>query len=152
METKTILDILYYGISGILGVISIAIAVIQKSKQKNISKLKALYESIPDFVILAENIFGAKNGANKKEFVMTKLVNYALSNNIKYDYNEVSNQVESVVNATNNVNVSRETETFHTEETKTETTDIVTVEPINENNENVVEITEREMITNGTNN
>lgn len=102
----TIYDIIYYSICFVLFLISFIISVKNTAKQKNISKLQALYECIPNAVINAENMFGTGNGAKKKEFVMTNLINIALQSKTKYDYAELDRQVESVVKATKNVNVA----------------------------------------------
>ena len=105
MTTKTIIDIAYYTICAVAFVVSFLWSVKQHAKQKNISKLQALYECIPGAVINAEKLFGAKNGENKKLFVMTTLSNIALQSGTKFDYNELDKRVEDVVKATKNVNV-----------------------------------------------
>ena len=114
MEKQQILNIVYYVIYGIFGIVSLILAVKQRSKQKNISKLQALYECIPNAVIKAEEIFGCGNGEKKKEFVMTNLMNIALTSKTKFEYSELDKQVENVVHATKNVNVNVESvaETF----------------------------------------
>ena len=114
MEKQQILNIVYYVIYGIFGIISFILAVKQKAKQKNISKLQALYECIPNAVIKAEEIFGCGNGDKKKELVMTNLMNIALTSKTKFNYAELDKQVENVVKATKNVNVTIESvaETF----------------------------------------
>lgn len=126
MEKQQILNIVYYIIYGIFGIISFILAVRQRAKQKNISKLQALYECIPNAVIKAEEIFGQGNGEKKKELVMTNLMNIALTSKTKFNYAELDKQVENVVKATKNVNVTNESvaETFpktieqpHTENT-----------------------------------
>lgn len=103
--TKTIIDIAYYTICAVAFIASFAIGVMQRAKQKNITKLQALYECIPNAVINAEKLFGPKNGENKKLFVMTTLSNIALQSGTKFDYNELDKRVEDVVKATKNVNV-----------------------------------------------
>lgn len=130
MTTKMIIDIIYYLIYVTLFVICFAISVVQRAKQKNVTKLQALYECIPDAVINAEKLFGKGNGENKKLFVMTTLSNIALQSKTKFDYNELDKRVEDVVKATKNVNTTQSvTETFRTEnETKsTETGSCETV-------------------------
>lgn len=117
MTTKTIIDIVYYSVCALLFVGSFAIGVVQRAKQKNVTKLQALYECIPNAVINAEKLFGKGNGENKKLFVMTELINIALQSKTKYDYAELDNQVENVVKATKNVNVIEKVdETFRTED------------------------------------
>lgn len=114
METKTIIDIAYYTICAVAFVVSFLWSVKQHAKQKNITKLQALYECIPNAVINAEKMFGKGNGEHKKLFVMTTLSNIALQSGTKFDYNELDKRVESVVAATNKVNVIEKVdETFH---------------------------------------
>ena len=157
MTTKTIIDIVYYVICATLFVISFAIGVNQRAKQKNISKLQALYECIPNAVINAEKLFGNGNGQNKKLFVMTTLSNIALQSHTKFDYNELDERVEDVVKATKNVNTTQSvTETFRTEnETKsTETGSCETVrELVKTDGAVVIEIDKiKDGEQNGTNN
>lgn len=117
MTTKTIIDIAYYSLCAVAFIVSFAIGVVQRAKQKNVSKLQALYECIPNAVINAEKLFGKGNGENKKLFVMTELINIALQSKTKYNYAELDKQVESVVKATKNVNVIEKVdETFRTED------------------------------------
>lgn len=125
MTTKQIIDIVVYVLYGILSIISFVVAVKERAKQKNISKVQALFECIPNAVIKAEEMFGSGNGEKKKEIVMTNLMNIALTSKTKIDYAELDRQVENVVKATKNVNVSSVEETFpesndvpHTDEIK----------------------------------
>lgn len=145
-------EIIINVVSIILLAISFISTIKQRQKAKNVSKIQAIYETIPEYVILAENIFGDGNGINKKEFVMTKIINFALMNNVKLDYNETSEQVESVVKATKNVNVSRETiedttETFHETETNNDI-----VEDVQSNNEIIIQNNEKVGEENGIHN
>lgn len=114
MKTEFLIDIIYYTICAIIFIVTFAISVVQRAKQKNISKLQALYECIPNAVIKAESIFGKGNGEKKKHLVMTELINIALQTKTKYDYAELDKHVEDVVKATKNVNVAIESvdETF----------------------------------------
>ena len=116
MTTKTIIDIAYYSICAVAFVVSFVLSVKQHAKQKNITKLQALYECIPGAVINAEKLFGSKNGENKKLFVMTTLSNIALQSGTKFDYKELDKRVEDVVKATKNVNVAPQNidQTFRT--------------------------------------
>ena len=142
--TKTIIDIAYYSICAIAFVVSFVIGVKERAKQKNITKLQALYECIPNAVINAEKLFGEKNGENKKLFVMTTLSNIALQSGTKFDYNELDKRVEDVVKATKHVNtIESVTETFRTgdDAQSTETGDLETdFEPIKKDGSVVIEI------------
>ena len=155
--TKTIIDIAYYSVCAIAFITTFVIGVIQRSKQKNITKLQALYECIPNAVINAEKLFGNKNGENKKLFVMTTLSNIALQSGTKFDYNELDKRVEDVVKATKHVNtIENVTETFRTENDKksTETGHLETnFEPIKTDGSVVIEIDKiKGDKKNGTNN
>ena len=135
MKSEFLIDIIYYTVCAILFTISFAISVVQRAKQKNVSKLQALYECIPNAVIKAESIFGKGNGEKKKHLVMTELINIALSTKTKYDYADLDKHVEDVVKATKNVNVAVESvdETFCTSVEQTEeSTSVVetSVEPV----------------------
>ena len=88
MKTKQIFDIVYYVVCALLFAITFINSVIQRAKHQNISKIQALYECIPNAVISAEKLFGAGNGENKKEFVMTSLINIALQSKTKFDIND----------------------------------------------------------------
>lgn len=142
--TKTIIDIAYYSVCAIAFIVSFAIGVVQRAKQKNITKLQALYECIPNAVINAEKLFGDKNGENKKLFVMTTLSNIALQSGTKFDYNELDKRVEDVVKATKHVNITQSVaETFRTgdETQSTETEHLETdFEPVKTDGSVVIEI------------
>lgn len=144
METKQIIDIAYYAVCGILFVISLANSIVQKSKQNNTSKLQALYECIPNAVVSAEKLFGTGNGENKKEYVMTSLINIALQSKTKFDLNELDKQVENVVSATKNVNVKIINEsvnnTFCEKLEDTNGNDNTNIEPIKNDGSIVVEV------------
>ena len=128
MKTEFLIDIIYYSICATIFVVTFTISVVQRAKQKNISRLQALYECIPNAVITAENIFGKGNGEKKKHLVMTELINIALQTKTKYDYAELDKHVEDVVKATKNVNVAIESvdETFceSVEQTEESTNDV----------------------------
>lgn len=109
---KQIIDIIIYVFYGIFAIVSFIVAVNQHAKQKNISKVQALFECIPNAVIKAEQLFGSGNGEKKKEIVMTNLMNIALTSKTKIAYSELDKQVENVVKATKNVNVESVEQTF----------------------------------------
>lgn len=132
MKTEFLIDIIYYSICATIFVVTFAISVVQRAKQKNISRLQALYECIPNAVITAESIFGKGNGEKKKHLVMTELINIALQTKTKYDYAELDKHVEDVVKATKNVNVAVESveETFCESVEQTEESTSVVETPV----------------------
>ena len=144
METKQIFDIVYYVVCALLFAITLINSVVQRAKQKNISKIQALYECIPNAVISAEKLFGAGNGENKKEYVMTSLINIALQSKTKFNLEELDEQVENVVKATKNVNVKIANEsvnnTFCEKLEDTKRNDNTNIEPIKNDGSIVVEI------------
>ena len=144
MKTKQIFDIVYYIVCGLLFAISFINSVVQRAKHQNISKIQALYECIPNAVISAEKLFGAGNGENKKEFVMTSLINIALQSKTKFDINDLDHQVENVVKATKNVNVKIANEnvnnTFCKKLENTKRDDDTTAEPNKNDGSVVVEV------------
>lgn len=144
MKTKQIFDIVYYVVCALLFTITFINSVIQRAKHQNISKIQALYECIPNAVISAEKLFGAGNGENKKEFVMTSLINIALQSKTKFDINDLDHQVENVVKATKNVNVKIANEsansTFCEKLENTKRDNDTTAEPIKNDGSVVVEV------------
>ena len=144
MKTKQIFDIVYYIVCGLLFAITFINSVVQRAKHQNISKIQALYECIPNAVISAEKLFGAGNGENKKEFVMTSLINIALQSKTKFDINDLDRQVENVVKATKNVNVKTANEsannTFCEKLENTKRDDDTTAEPDKNDGSVVVEV------------
>ena len=144
MKTKQIFDIVYYVVCALLFAITFINSVIQRAKHQNISKIQALYECIPNAVISAEKLFGPGNGENKKEFVMTSLINIALQSKTKFDINDLDHQVENVVKATKNVNVKIANEsvnnTFCEKLENTKRNDNTNIEPVKNDGSIVVEI------------
>lgn len=144
LETKQIFDIVYYVVCAVLFAITFINSIVQRAKQKNISKIQALYECIPNAVISAEKLFGDGNGENKKEYVMTSLINIALQSKTKFSLEELDEQVENVVKATKNVNVKIANEsvnnTFCEKFEDTKRNDNTNIEPIKNDGSIVVEI------------
>ena len=144
METKQIFDIVYYVVCALLFAITLVNSIVQRAKQKNISKIQALYECIPNAVICAEKLFGNGNGENKKEYVMTSLINIALQSKTKFNLEELDEQVENVVKATKNVNVKIANEsvnnTFCETLENTKRNDNTNIEPVKNDGSIVVEI------------
>lgn len=49
--------------------------------------------------------YNSLSGLEKKNYVMQKINEYALNNNLKYDSEEISNKIEELVNLTRSVNI-----------------------------------------------
>lgn len=100
-----------YGItilSVIATIISLIIAFLKAKKTGNSKGMVALLEKIPSLVTTAESLYGKGKGAAKLDYVLTQLRLYALQSNIKVDINDLTAQINSVVEATNNVNIDKQ--------------------------------------------
>lgn len=93
-------------LSLIATIISVIIAFIKAKKTGNSKGMLAILEKIPSLVITAESLYGSGKGSAKLDYVLTQLRLYALQNNIKVDVEDLTAQINSVVETTKNVNVS----------------------------------------------
>lgn len=100
---QTIISVL----SGIVALFWLVVAIIKWIKNGNAKKTLALVSVIPELVKEAEKMFGNGHGSDKFKWVMTTLKNMALETNTKFDSTVIGNQVNDVVDATNNVNVDK---------------------------------------------
>ena len=100
---QTIISIL----SGIVALFWLVVAIIKWIKNGNAKKTLALISVIPELVKEAEKMFGNGHGSDKFKWVMTTLKNMALETKTKFDSTVIGNQVNDVVDATNNVNVDK---------------------------------------------
>lgn len=97
-----------YGVmilSIIATIASTAIMLIKAKITGNTKSLLALAERIPSLVTTAESLFGSGKGQAKLDYVLTQLRLYALQQNVKVDVEDLTAQINSVVDATKNVNV-----------------------------------------------
>lgn len=100
-----------YGItilSVIATIISLIIAFIKAKKTGNSKGMVAILEKIPSLVTTAESLYGKGKGTAKLDYVLTQLRLYALQSNIKVDINDLTAQINSVVETTNNVNIDKQ--------------------------------------------
>lgn len=101
--------ILKYGVvilSCIATLASIVIALIKAKHSGNNTRLIDLLAEIPMLVIKAEAMFGHKHGAEKLDYVLTQLRIKALQRGVSVTDEYLVSQVNSVVNATKNVNTA----------------------------------------------
>lgn len=101
--------ILKYGVvilSCIATLASVIIALIKAKHSGNNTRLIDLLAEIPMLVIKAETMFGAKHGAEKLDYVLTQLRIKALQRGIVVGDDYLVSQVNSVVDATKNVNTA----------------------------------------------
>ena len=106
--------IVKYGImilSIIATIASLIIAWVKAKHTGNTKGLLAIVERIPSLVTTAESLFGSGKGSAKLDYVLTQLRLYALQQNVKVDVEDLTAQINSVVDATKNVNVNVSTNT-----------------------------------------
>lgn len=104
--------IVKYGImimSIIATIASLIIAWVKAKRTGNTQGLLAVVQKIPSLVTTAESLFGSGHGSAKLDYVLTQLRLYALQQNVKVDVEDLTAQINSVVDATKNVNVSTNT-------------------------------------------
>lgn len=116
--------IVKYGVmilSIIATIASLIIAWVKAKRTGNTKGLLSIVERIPSLVTTAESLFGSGRGSAKLDYVLTQLRLYALQQNVKVDVEDLTAQINSVVDATKNVNVSVvKTDTPSPTETPTE--------------------------------
>ena len=88
---------------------SLVIMLIKAKRTGNTQGLLAIVQKIPSLVTTAESLFGSSTGSAKLDYVLTQLRLYALQQNVKVDVEDLTAQINSVVDATKNVNVSPNT-------------------------------------------
>lgn len=89
---------------------SLILAVVKAKRTGNTKGLLAIVERIPSLVTTAESLFGSGRGSAKLDYVLTQLRLYALQQNVKVDVEDLTAQINSVVDATKNVNVTPKAE------------------------------------------
>ena len=94
-------------ISGLVLLSTIITFVIKWIKDGNWKKINVLFSQIPELVIQAEKMFGKGKGADKFNWVLTMLRNIALKTHTRISDEAIGNQINDVVDATNNVNVDK---------------------------------------------
>lgn len=99
-------------ITALLTIASVIYAIVKQKKSGNSKGIIKLLAKIPSLVITAENLFGSGNGQAKLNYVLTELRVYALENSINVTSDYLKDEINSVVNATNNVNISKSIPSF----------------------------------------
>ena len=100
--------IIKYGIMILSIIATIASLIIAWVKAKSIGNTKgllAIVERIPSLVTTAESLFGSGKGSAKLDYVLTQLRLYALQQNVRVDVEDLTAQINSIVDTTKNVNV-----------------------------------------------
>ncbi|MDE7264619.1 MAG: hypothetical protein K2N64_08165, partial [Anaeroplasmataceae bacterium] len=75
-----------------------------KKLKRVLEKTEQITREIIPYITEAER-FVNYSGAEKKEYVMTKINQYALENHIKFNQEEISKRIEELVALTKEVNV-----------------------------------------------
>lgn len=125
--------IIKYGVmilSIIATIASLIIAWVKAKRTGNTKGLLAILEQIPSLVTTAESLFGSGKGSAKLDYVLTQLRLYALQQNVKVNVEDLTSQINSVVDATKNVNVVK-TETPRATETPAESGAVTENSPAN---------------------
>lgn len=93
-------------ILGLLGATLLFLEKFVKNKKlKNVlEKAEEVTKNIIPFIMEAEKFINY-TGEEKKKYVMTRLNQYAIENNIKFNQIETSNKIEELVELTKNVNI-----------------------------------------------
>lgn len=103
--------IVMMSLSVIMLVVSVILSILAKSKNKKVSNaatnLLMMTEECRKLMNLAEGITGF-GGATKKEWVLIKLNDFAIKNNINYDEEEMSKVVEKFMELANSINAKVE--------------------------------------------
>ena len=92
-------------LSIIATIASLILAWVKAKRSGDTKGLLAIVERIPSLVTTAESLFGSGKGSAKLDYVLTQLRLYALQQNVKVDVEDLTAQINSVVDATKNVNV-----------------------------------------------
>ena len=125
--------IIKYGVmilSIIATIASLIIAWVKAKRTGNAKGLLAILEQIPSLVTTAESLFGSGKGSAKLDYVLTQLRLYALQQNVKVNVEDLTAQINSVVDATKNVNVVKN-ETPRPTETPAESGAVTEKSPAN---------------------
>ena len=125
--------ILDYGLvilSIIATIASLIIAWVKAKRTGNANGLLSIVARIPSLVTTAESLYGSGKGSAKLDYVLTQLRLYALQQGVKVDVEDLTAQINSVVEATKTVNVIK-TETPSPTETPAESGAVTENSPAN---------------------
>ena len=111
------IDLMSVICSILVSIITIGISVYKVVKNSNNSqqttKLLNLISAIPDLVVKAEEVYGSTGkGANKLDYVLTKLKLQAVTMAVDVSDEYLTKEIENIVNATKAVNVAKQPTVF----------------------------------------
>lgn len=94
-------------ISFIITLIVVIIKLIKwKKNYKSLEEEKELYDLVDDLMSIAET-YNNYLGKEKKEYVMTKLNQFAIENEIDFDKEKVDERIEKLIKLSKNVNYKK---------------------------------------------
>lgn len=115
MDLEFIFSLVGTGLGVLITVLTCIIKLSRNTRvRKNAEKMLSLTEQISVFVKEAEE-FTHYTGAEKKNYVLTKMNQYSIDHNMDYDGEYVSDKIEELIETTKRVNAVKETETVTAE-------------------------------------
>lgn len=110
MDIEIIFSMIGTGLGILITILTFIIKLSKNTKvRKNAEKMLALTSQVSAFVKEAEE-FTHYTGAEKKNYVLTKMNQYSIDHNIKYDEEYVSDKIEELIDTTKQVNAIKECE------------------------------------------
>lgn len=102
MELKEIIELVSAGVSVLIAILTIVVAVLKNCKSEKAKKIAQgaleIAKKVDEFVIKAEDIVGFENkGSAKKEWVTTKVEEYCIDNGLNIHDYDISNEIEQAV-------------------------------------------------------
>jgi hypothetical protein len=114
MDIEVIFSMVCTGLGFIITILTFIIKLSKNTKvRQNAEKLLLVTNQISTFVREAE-AFVNYTGVEKKNYVLTKMNQFSIDNNIKYDQEYVSNKIEDIIDTTKIVNNSANSKSQNT--------------------------------------
>lgn len=106
MNLEIFLSLLGTSLGFILSLLTLIIKISKNKKvKKTAEQMVSITEQLNTFIMEAEQ-FKNYTGAEKKNFVLTKINQFAIDNKIKFSFETISNKIEEIISLTKNVNCS----------------------------------------------
>ena len=90
-------EIVTVGVSVGVSLASIALSLIKTIKAKKTAKVLSLWDKVPVYITQAEQIFGAKTGLAKLEFVLSKVQTDCVKLNLDVSDEEIKSHIEEIL-------------------------------------------------------
>lgn len=88
-------------------IISFVLYVYENLRKRNAKAVADVLANIPDLITKAESVFGKGRGADKLQWVLTQLRLIAMERKASVSQEELTAEIEKVVEATKNVNTDK---------------------------------------------